>query len=103
MTQTPALFVATVIPGSPHPAVVFGPYVCGSRRELTGTVDYVLRSLDCSDRTRRGVNLVKVWREIQRRGNGAAGFILEDATSRVRVHFHNMTPDELDSWEADDD
>lgn len=103
MAQRPALFVAYVGPAGYLPDSTFGPYVIPSRRELAATVDSVLRSLDVAARARRGVNLVNVWREIQRRGNGKAGFILEDATTRTRIHFHNLTPAELAQWETDDD
>lgn len=102
MTQTPALFVAYVGAAGFMPDSTFGPYRCDTRRELTATVESVLQSLDLSGRTRRQVDLVRVWREIQRRGNGRAGFILEDATTRTRVHFHNMTPGEAEEWEGDD-
>lgn len=103
MAQKPALFVAHVGPAGYMPDSTFGPYVCPSRRELAATVDSVLRQLDCSARARRGVNLVDVWREIQARGNGAAGFTLEDPTTRTRVHFHNLTPGELVSWDDGDE
>lgn len=103
MPQTPALFVAFVgAPGCTADST-FGPYQCDTRRELVATVDSVLRSLDLSARTRRQVDLVDVWRQIQRKGNGAAGFILDDGVTRTRVHFHNMTPAEAEAWEADQD
>lgn len=94
MTQTPALFVAYVGPSGYMPDSSFGPYQCDTRRELTATVESVLQALDLSGRTRRQVDLVRVWREIQRRGNGCAGFVLQDATTHTRVHFHNLTPGE---------
>lgn len=103
MAQRPAFYVAHVGPAGYMPDSTFGPYVCPTRGELVATVDSVLRSLDCSARARRGVNLAQVWRQIQTRGNGRAGFILEDATTRTRVHFHNLTPEELAEYEADDD
>jgi hypothetical protein len=99
MTQRPALFVAYVGPAGYLPDSIFGPYQCDTRRELVATVDSVLAALDLSARARRGVDLVQAWRKIQRQGNGAAGFTLEDATTRTRVHFHNLTPAELASWD----
>lgn len=101
MTQTPALFVAFVGPAGCTPDSTFGPYQCATRRELVATVDSAIRALDMSGRTRRQVDLVAVWREIQRRGNGRAGFVLSDDVTRTRVHFHNMTPAEAEEWEAE--
>ena len=102
MSQTPALFVAYVGGAGYMPDSSFGPYRCDTRRELTATVDSVLAMLDLSGRTRRQVDLVRVWREIQRRGNGCAGFVLQDATTSTRVHFHNMTPGEAAAWEQEE-
>ena len=102
MTQTSALFVAYVGAAGYMPDSSFGPYVCATRRELVETVDSVLRHLDCSQRARRQVDLVRVWREIQARGNGRAGFVIDDGVTRTRVHFHNMTPSEAEEWEGDD-
>lgn len=102
MTQTPALYVAHIGGAGYMPDSSQGPFVCPSRRELVATVDSILDSLEIAGRARRAVNLARVWREIQTRGNGRAGFIIQDATSRTRVHFHNLTPAELAEWEADD-
>lgn len=103
MTQRPALYVAHVGQAGYLPDSTQGPFQCDTRRELVATVDSVLDSLDIAGRARRAVNLARVWREIQTRGNGRAGFIIEDATSGARVRFHNLTPGELAQWEADDD
>lgn len=99
MTQRPAFYAVHIGAAGYMPDSSMGPYVCGTRRELAATVDSVLAALDASARTRRGVNLVAVWRHIQARGNGGAGFVLEDPTTRTRLHFHNLTPAELASWD----
>lgn len=102
MAQTPALFAAYVGPAGYQPDSTFGPYECATRGELVSTVDSVIRALDMSGRSRRQVDLVAVWREIQRRGNGRAGFVINDGVTRTRVHFHNLTPEEAAAWETDD-
>lgn len=100
MAQRPALYVAHIGAAGYMPDSTQGPFHCATRGELVATVDSVLRSLDLAARSRRQVDLVAVWRKIQRKGNGAAGFILEDATTRTRVHFHNLTPGEAAEWEG---
>lgn len=102
MTQTPALYQVHIGPAGYTPDSTFGPYHCATRRELVATVDSVLQSLDLSLRTRRQVDLVRAWRYIQARGNGGAGFVIEDLTTRTRLHFHNLTPAEAEELESDD-
>jgi hypothetical protein len=101
MAQTPALFIAHVGAAGFMPDSSFGPYECATRGELVATVDSVLAALQMSGRSRRQVDLVAVWRAIQRQGNGRAGFIIDDGVTRTRVHFHNMTPGEAEEYDDD--
>lgn len=101
--QRPAFYVA--LHGMPGfmPDHVSGPYRFDRRVDLTRWVTDELRASDFSDRSRRQVDLVRVWRWIQSNdSSGKCSFVIAatDPSQRGRiVEFRAMTAAEFKSEE----